>query len=366
MNTILKLTSTLLLLILITSCKENSTVEKIDVANENLTYKGRVEKLENSVILIGSASSITTKIIGNTCEVYLKNNANQNNYVSIEVDGKYLKKLFVEKDTLKAYKIELNPTKTEQTVSIYKATEASTGDIVFGGFNAESVKKVKNTSIVKIEFIGDSITCAAASDTSIPCGGDSQYYDQSNAYFSYATILGRELNADVLLSSVSGIGIYRNWNSVKGEEPIMPEVYENLYLNKNTSKPYNFKSFTPDIVSICLGTNDFSNGDGVKERLPFDQNAYVEAYIDFLKVIISKYPQAKIALLDSPMVTGENNVIFNKCLNRIKEYFKTENPEKSISIFKFDNVVPTGCGFHPEIKEHKEMARMLMPFFKNL
>jgi hypothetical protein len=71
-------------------------------------------------------------------------------------------------------------------------------------------------------------------------------------------VLSRVIDVDYLVSSVSGIGMYRNWNDENKEEPIMPEVYENLYLTKDNSKPkYDFV-FQPNIISIALGTNDFS------------------------------------------------------------------------------------------------------------
>ena len=338
-----------------------------NVNNQNFTYKGRIEKLNNAVVLIGPASSITTKVIGTTCEIYLKNEANQNNYVSVEVDGNYEGRIRIDNDSLKPYKIELNANKKEHIITIYKATEASTGDIIFGGLLAEKIEKVANKVSLKIEFIGDSITSAAASDIEeIPCGNGSQYYDHSNAYFSYGTIIGRKLNADILLSAVSGIGIYRNWNAIQGEEPIMPEVYENLYLNMDNSKPYDFTLFTPDIVSICLGTNDFSNGDGIKERLPFNEEVFTNYYIDFLTTVISKYPKAKIVLLDSPTVKGDRNIILNNSLLRIKEQFGTTNTETSIFLFKFADIVITGCSGHPEREEHKQMAEMLALFLKNI
>ena len=53
----------------------------------------------------------------------------------------------------------------------------------------------------------------------------------------------------------------------------MPQVYENLYLNLDDSKKYDF-SIKPDIVNICLGTNDLSYGDGVKPRLLFNREKF--------------------------------------------------------------------------------------------
>ncbi len=366
MKTAFKFTLLVSILFLTYSCTQEVTIQKFEINDSNLTYKGRVDKLDDNVVLISSAASVSTKVFGKTCLIHLNNTAGQNNYVSVEVDGEILKRISVIKDSIVAYPVELSPDKDEHIVTIYKATEGSTGAIIFSGITAEEIEKVEDTTTLKIEFIGDSITCAAGAETEeIPCGNGSQYYDHSDGYYSYASIAGRELNADVVLSSVSGIGIYRNWNSVKGELPIMPEVYQNLYLNANP-KPYGFSSFTPDIISICLGTNDFSNGDGRKERLPFDAEVYTNSYIDFLTTVIENNPTAKIILLDSPMVNGENNVIFNECLSNVKAHFAETMPNKSITTFKFDDVIPTGCGYHPAKKEHFEMAEQLVPALKKL
>jgi lysophospholipase L1-like esterase len=69
--------------------------------------------------------------------------------------------------------------------------------------------------------------------------------------------------------------------------------------------------YSPQIVSIALGTNDVSNGDGKSKRLPFDSTTYVNNYIAFIKTIRSKYPAAKIALLSSPTVQGSTGNYWN-------------------------------------------------------
>lgn len=365
MKSTLKFTLLVSILFLTFSCTQEVTTKKFRTNDSNLTYKGRVDKLDNEVIFISSASSVTTKIIGSSCLVHLKNNSYGPNYVSIEVDGKIVERISVSRDSAIAYPVKLSTDKNEHIVTVYKATEANSGDLTFHGITAEGIEGIENTNTLKIEFIGDSITCAAGAEiVEKPCD-EGEYYDHSDGYNSYASIAGRKLNADVVLSSVSGIGIYRNWNSVKGEGPIMPEVYENLYLSYK-DKSYDFSGFTPDIISICLGTNDFSDGDGVKERLPFDAEKYTNEYIKFLKTVIKNNPTSKIILLDSPMVKGEKSIVFNNSLANVKAYFTEEMPETSITLFQFGEIHPTGCGYHPAVVEHQEMAKQLVPILKEL
>ena len=135
----------------------------------------------------------------------------------------------------------------------------------------------------KIEWIGDSITCGFGNDESdLPCG-EGQWFDQHNAYLAYGPVLSRKLGVDFLLSSISGNGMYRNWNSENSEETVLPDVYNNLYQNKDNSKPFS-TDFQPNLVSICLGTNDLSDGDGKKPRLPFNKEKYISNYINFIKI----------------------------------------------------------------------------------
>jgi lysophospholipase L1-like esterase len=54
------------------------------------------------------------------------------------------------------------------------------------------------------------------------------------------------------------------------EENILPDVYPYLYLRTSGAELFG-NDYQPDLVSICLGTNDLSNGDGKKDRLPFNK-----------------------------------------------------------------------------------------------
>jgi len=180
---------------------------------------------------------------------------------------------------------------------------------------------------------------------------------------SYGPRVARNFDIDFMLSSVSGIGVYRNWNDENIDEPIMPQVYENLYLNIDSTKPFSF-SRQPDIVSICLGTNDLSLGDGVKPRIPFDREKYVSNYITFIKTVYKHYPNTQMVLLNSPMIGGETNELLVSCLKEIQSHFETKN--KPIKLFEFSKTYNNGCSTHPSVEEHGEIAEELIPFFKDL
>ena len=348
------------LLISIVSTSQNKT--------NTFLYQGRVEKLsDNKVVLIGTASSVSFNFSGNECSISLQSVDawEHHNYVSLVLDGKYIGKLRIEKGAAQSFPIKTTSNKKEHTLEIYKTTEAHSGGILFAGTTAKltsiSAKKKK-----KIEFIGDSITCGAASDPSdVPCD-KGEYFDHHNGYYAYGPVLSRAIGVDYLMSSVSGIGMYRNWNDENKEEGIMPDVYQNLYLTKDNSKPQYDFAFQPDIISIALGTNDFSGGDGKKERLPFNAEKYVSNYINFIKMLYKHNPKAQIVITNSPMVGGERAVVFEDCLNKVKNAFAEDKAHKSILIFKFKPMTPKGCSGHPDVADHKVLAEEYAPFLKKL
>lgn len=344
-------------------CTNKPVTKYFEATQHQLVYSGRVEALENEVILAGSAASFSAWFTGDTCVVYLKNNHPEglHNFYSIELDNEDLGRFRIEGDTSIAIPIEINFQRDIHKVMISKSTEAANGYINVVGIMCEALVDPPKKAEKSIEFIGNSITCGMGNDTTIACHTN-QWYDQHNAYWAYGPTVSRALKVNYLLSSVSGIGMYRNWNGIG---PVMPEVYENLYLNLDERKKRDFSAFTPDIISICLGTNDLSDGDGINPRSPFDKQIFTTAYIEFVEMLLQHYPQTQVALLNSPMVQGEKNQMLLECLNQVKTHFDNKS-NKPLAIFEFEPMIPGGCDYHPSISDHMLLADQLYSFYKQL
>ncbi len=334
---------------------------------QNFHLQGRIEVQNPSTFkLIGPASSVTFEFEGLTTQCVLRSEDNweHHNYFTLIIDDQILGRYKIKAGKGQEFLIQAN-TNGRHRVTIAKATEAASGQIVFEGSSIANLIPSKSSLIKSIEFIGDSITCGAQSDNSnIPCN-EGQYFDQHNAYLAYGPVLARELNATYCLSSVSGIGIYRNWNDEHELEPILPEVYSNLYLNKDDNHSFENK-LQPDIVSICLGTNDMSEGDGKKYRLPFDENKYVQNYCAFIEKLFERYPKTQIVLLSSPMLSGEKKIILEKALKKVQKHFKKDAMHRPILVYVFKTVMANGCTGHPNVADHKLMADQLFPFFQKI
>ena len=338
-------------------------VSNLPAASLNVYGRFVINK-DQQVELISSAVHFGFSFEGQECRIFATLPANQNhNYLQYELDGVYQKRIRINAGSKESIVIKTT-TKGRHIVWIYKATEAHTGAILIERIAGNNIILLKKPAAPLIEFIGNSITCGAAADPSeVPCG-TGEYQDQHNAYYAYGPRVARALNTNFILSSVSGIGVYRNWNSVA---PAMPQVYEKTDFQDNNPQLWNFNLFTPAIVSIALGTNDFSNGDGKKQRLPFDSTVFVNSYISFAKLVKLKYPNAQIALLSSPMINGNNRLILQRCLTAVKEKVDGSYPaDKKIALYFFEPMQAHGCGGHPNIADHEILANQLIPFFKNL
>ncbi|GGA81566.1 endoglucanase [Puia dinghuensis] len=316
------------------------------------------------VELIGSAVHFGFRFSGSECRLYAYcKEPGGHNYLQYEIDGVYQGRVRIEGGNRKPVVIKAASPGTH-TVWVYKATEATTGPVFIGKVEGHGLQALQEPDAPLIEFIGNSITCGALADPSeTPCG-TGVYIDQHNAYYAYGPRVARALKANYFLSSVSGIGIYRTWNS---DSPSMPQVYEKADLIEGSRRMWDFSQYKPDIVSIALGTNDLSKGDGKTPRAPFDSATFVNAYVRFVQLVKSKYPAAQLVLLSSPMVGGAERQLLQHCLSVVKAAIDAQYPSgRPVALFFFDPMQPRGCSYHPSVEDHALMAAQLEPFFRKL
>ena len=308
--------------------------------------------------LISAGSGIAFETESKLVKIDLLSVQASHAYVAIQVNGDEVERFKVRRQVST---VTLTLDGTPAQVRVVKDTEAIAGSIRVAGVWADgSISRApKNGKL--IEFIGNSITSAMGADLAIPCD-TGQWFDQHRGSLSYGAQIADSLSADYLLNSVSGYGVYRNWNDENVAEPTLPQVYENLYLNQDSTVKYQPKRL-PDLISICLGTNDLSAGDGTKPRRPFDRQKFVSTFRAFVQKLYERDPEVKIILVMSPMVTGEKEKMLEESLQQIRHSFAER---QVIEVFKFSNVRPAGCTGHPTVKEHQEMATQLLPLVHSL
>lgn len=207
---------------------------------------------------------------------------------------------------------------------------------------------------LKIEFIGNSITCGYGIEDDNPNNGFS--YDTENHTMTYAHKAARALNADVNIVARSGIGIYRNYGGPKeGDAKTMLLEYDYTQLYDYDHK-WDHSQFHPDIICINLGTNDTSEDN-------YDISLYEKHYRDFLAHLRTLHPDAKIVLLTGAMLQGQALADVKTVLDRLAS--------EDDMIYRFDMSPQTGelgygADWHPSARQAEKMADELIPYLRNM
>ncbi len=185
------------------------------------------------------------------------------------------------------------------TVKIIKLSEAAESTMGLGKITVTGTD-VKPTAEkdLKIEFIGDSITCGYGVDDEVKEHHFSTSTEDATKAWAYKA--AQKLDADYSLVSYSGHGIISGYSGDgnKVTSQLVPDVYEKLAKSYGSydgifsvaSVKWDFSKFQPDFVVINLGTNDASYCGSDKEKAA----DYTAQYVEFLKTVREKNPDAHI------------------------------------------------------------------------
>lgn len=316
-------------------------------------YTGRIDFTDvKSPRLWSAGAYIKAKFEGSFCQIVLDDQmpwGEAHNYIEVSIDGN--EPLRIKLDTIHNTVTLPMLKKGQHTIIITKGTEAIMGYMAFKGLTCQKLLQLPAKSALKIEFFGDSITSGMGSFTSVfPCGKGT-WYDQHSAWYSYASITARNLNAEYHLTSESGIGLM---HSCCDKPYTMPRVFDKMDLTHDTIA-WDFKRFQPDVVVINLGQND-----GVQDSVQF-----TKTYIDFIGKLRVVYPKAKVVCISSPMANDQLRTALRNYLQGIKNHFASAG-EAVPDTFMFEQQYIKGCGEHPDVSDHQAIAKLLTPFLKSV
>lgn len=345
----------------VTSEKGNVQNFSVDVVpsliaadNINIQYTGRIDftnpkkpKFWNPGIYAKA------KYTGTFCVVAVNDQllwGSSKNYMEIVIDDT-LRVHVQSASGVNNFRVGNNLPYGEHTVLLCKDTEAGIGYIEFLGIRAESLVALPAKPAKRIEFIGNSITCGSGIDISKYACGKGEWYGQHNAYMSYGPRVARALDAQWMLTSVSGIGLIQ---SCCGMTNKMPLVYDKVDLNLVNTAVWDFSNYVADAVTICLGQND-----GIQ-----DSTLFCTAYVNFISTVRSKYANAAIICLTSPMANNTLEASQKKYLTSIVAKVNSDGDNK-VYFLELSHNLNLGCSSHPNMAQHGQIADEIVTFFKN-
>ncbi len=249
------------------------------------------------------------------------------------------------------------------TIRVMKFSEAAFGMAGLKSLEIDGdLLLAVSESALKLEFIGDSITCGYGIEGIWE--KDTFTTQQERPDKAYAFLTAKALCAKVQLCSWSGIGItsgYVDPETIKLPETswLMQGVWP--YTDKSLSlrlglEPEVWDSkarYEPDLVVINLGTNDISWIRGIEDR----RLNYIAALRLLLEAVHRRSPNAKIVCCLGLM--GE---ALNESVKETVEKFKKDFPKAMADYLLFtEQKTEDGIGtdWHPSPLTHKKAAELL-------
>ncbi|MFY8208839.1 MAG: SGNH/GDSL hydrolase family protein [Caulobacter sp.] len=189
----------------------------------------------------------------------------------------------------------------EHVVRLDKLTESQSGSSRFQGFFVGEGGKALPAPARprKIEFIGDSHTVGYGSrSTSRSCTAQ-QIHDLTDTSLAFGPILARRLDADYRIQAFSGRGVVRNYNGGAPGLPL-PALFPRLIPGQEQPRVDASESWSPDLLVIGLGTNDFSTplnpGEPWKDEAALRKD-YRDRYVAFIEALKASRPKARVFLI---------------------------------------------------------------------
>lgn len=208
----------------------------------------------------------------------------------------------------KTYNIILDGYETDTVIKIVKLSEAQYSAMGIGEIAVYGKTKIVPTEDkpLKIEFIGDSITCGYGIDEENSRG----YFSTATENFTktYAYLTAEKLGADYSAVCFSGYGVYSGYtsNGIRNAVDVLPDHYEqSCFLYGGREIQWDFNEFQSDIIVINLGTNDAS----YCSKSYSGRQEFTRRYADFLKQVRYHNPYAYIIC-----ILGDMNNSMYSCI----------------------------------------------------
>lgn len=253
------------------------------------------------------------------------------------------------------------------TVRILKLSESSDSSLGISGIQVDGTISPASAKPLKLEFVGDSITCGYGVDDAL--GG---VYSTSNedATKTYAYKTAAALDADYSMVCYSGYGVISGYTS--GDTPntysLLPTYYDKIGNSYGTimsgiqtgTLRWDFDNYTPDYIIINLGTNDSSYCGTYSDR----QEEFTAGYISFLKTLRENNPEAYFVCTLGIM----GDTLYPAIETAIADYSE-ETGDTHISSMKFDAADASdgyAVDYHPTEATHEKAAEKLTAFLQEL
>jgi lysophospholipase L1-like esterase len=317
----------------------------ISADNPHINYYGRFDMSDPSnPVFNWSGTVIEANFPGPTIGMKMSHN---NAWYDIEIDGQIDTVINCGSDQNHIFRTGLST--SLHTLRIILRSEDHYSKATFGGLylaDGKTLGPAPAKPTRKIEFLGDSHSAGYGVESSDRTCDPQSLHRFTNANKAFPMLITRELHAQSIILGCSGKGVVKNYSDPNARSDKPYSYYYQTVLGEASNQKWDFTQWIPDLVVICLGTNDFSTYPHPEESV------FLENYHLLIEQIITNYPSAKISCISTTddkvkrlvkqVVDRENNT-FNH-----PQVFEAAYPPY---------VEYTGCDWHPSIADNIAIAR---------
>lgn len=286
---------------------EETSIQQIDFnaeyeQNEYLDIYGRTyyDAEADGIVLWNSASGFEVRFVGTKLTVnwysgIAKIESRGCSWFSIFVDGATDSNAHVVKvDSTTQYVDQMvisGLSEGEHTVRVLKRTASNAGECYVSSIKTDGeFKKVEQDTRLKIEVYGDSITVGSGilrnvywSESSNKYIDDGNYNNEvQNVFQSYIGYAAQNLNARLNVYGRGGIAMKYGGTGAKN----IMDNYNAIHVDADPEElPYDYASYTPDVIVIGLGTNDYNLG---RTRGVYSVEGLKAGFEQFIREVIGR------------------------------------------------------------------------------
>jgi hypothetical protein len=327
--------------------------------DKHLRYTGRIDFADPAApVLSWPATQIAGNFTGTSLAILL-DDSRGDNYFNVIVDGDEAGALVLQAAKgRKTYVAASGLAPGRHSFLITKRTEGEEGATAFRGIELDDGARLlppPPRPQRRIEFFGDSITSGMGNEA--PFNGDDAVKRDKNSYLSYASITARKLDAELHMTSQSGIGVMTSWFPFT-----MPDFYDQLSAVGDNDTRWDFTLWTPDVVVVNLLQNDsWLIGRDHKLQPEPDAAQRIDAYRTFVQRIRRLYPKAYIVCALGSMDATREGSPWPGYVKAAVERMRSEEGDRRIDTLFFPY---TGYGQHPRVFQHQANAAKLTAFIR--
>ncbi len=302
---------------------EKSAYKEYELNEKHLKFLGRSAVIDDEIVLSFSGSGIEFICKGDYAEITL---APENAYVTashypriaLYSDGNLVAMEGISEE--KTYRINSKYSGTK--ITLIKLSEAMHSSLKVSKVASYGVKSVEPTEEkdLKIEFIGDSITCGYGIDA----GAYGSFSTGTENFMkTYAYLTAEKLGADYSAVCYSGYGVLSGYteNGRINDKLVMNEYDKACHITGQDDPLWDFSGVKNDIVVINLGTNDASYCGSSS----YGRQQFIDAYVNMLVTVREKNPDAYILCILGDM----NNSLYPSIENAVSQYRYAYNDSRA-------------------------------------